>query len=208
MKESHTKEQEWRKKRTPAKIAYWNSMKGRNKKHGMVGTRFYKAYENIKTRCNSKKHKNYRNYGGRGILCLWDDFESFKRDMYESYLVHVKNNGEHDTTIDRIDNNGNYFKENCKWSTRSEQQLNRRDTVMVPLLEVENALGISDSTLRRWIKELGLKDALNRAVLSQEQKIRQELLDEIINSPFSVADLCENSQEFIDYVLSLINKQS
>lgn len=96
-------------------------------KHNMSHDRFYGIYCHIVGRCNNPNNDRYLQYGGRGIKCLWQNFEDFKEDMYESYQKHFEeHNG--DTTIDRIDVNGNYCKENCRWLTNKEQQSNRRNT--------------------------------------------------------------------------------
>lgn len=83
----------------------------------------YCVWSSLRDRCNNPNNSAYKNYGGRGIwVCQeWDDFERFASDMGERPLNY---------TIDRIDNNGPYSLDNCKWSSRSEQNRNLRRNVI------------------------------------------------------------------------------
>lgn len=87
---------------------------------------FYRKYRQVLQRCGNKNSSSYKNYGGRGIKCEWESFESFEDDMYESFSEHSKIYGGRDTTLDRIDVNGNYSKNNCRWATQKEQTRNTR----------------------------------------------------------------------------------
>lgn len=106
-------------------------------KHGMTNTRFYNIYKHIYRRCNDTNNDRYNQYGGRGIKCHWKTFEEFKEDMYESYLEHF-NTHDGDTSIDRIDVNGDYCKENCRWLTNREQQANKQNTE--PIIDTDGTL--------------------------------------------------------------------
>lgn len=96
-------------------------------KHGMTNTRLFKIWEGMKSRCLNPNKKCYDRYGGRGIsVCQeWQkSFESF-RDWS------LENGYTEGLTIDRIDVNGDYCPENCKWSTPCEQALNKRNTIYI-----------------------------------------------------------------------------
>lgn len=100
-----------------------------SKKHGLSESKFYRKFRSLKQRCEVESDKSYKNYGGRGIKCEWDDFESFYSDMYKSYIKHVQKHTNKHTHLDRIDNNGNYSKDNCRWVTPKENSYNRSNTV-------------------------------------------------------------------------------
>ena len=94
------------------------------KKHWMAKSRIYRIYGAIKGRVGDKNRMNYKYYWWRWIKCLWESFEEFYKDMWESYKDHVNKYWEKNTTIDRIDCDWDYCKENCRWATWAEQRLN------------------------------------------------------------------------------------
>lgn len=115
-------------------------------KHGKCGTSIYRRYNHMKDRCYNKNNKDYKDYGGRGItICKeWlDDFMTFY-DWSTS-------NGYNDTlTIDRIDVNGNYEPNNCRWVDMKQQSRNRRSNRLF-------TINGETRCLMEWCEILGLK---------------------------------------------------
>lgn len=137
------------------------------KKHGMLNTRTYKTWRAVLDRCTNPNTTQFHRYGGRGITVCerWKDFRFFFEDMGE------RPSG---MSLDRIDNDKGYFKENCRWSTPKEQSRNRGDNRILDtklgkfcLVEAAEKYGIKYKTLHmRLNRGWSLEDALNKPVRS------------------------------------------
>lgn len=88
--------------------------------HGLSKGRLYKRWGYMKTRCNNKNNKEYHNYGDRWInVCeRWGKFENFYEDMKDGFKIEL--------TLDRVDNEKGYSKENCRWISQKENSNNTR----------------------------------------------------------------------------------
>lgn len=140
-----------------------------NQTHGLSYSSVYHVWSHIKSRCFDLKHKQYKDYGGRGIkmYSAWiDNFQAFYD--YVSKLEHFGENG---YTLDRINNDGNYEPGNLKFSTKSEQARNRRVTIFVEyngekmtLVDAAEKSGISYQTLASRLKSGDTGERLFRPV--------------------------------------------
>jgi hypothetical protein len=115
----------------------------RRAKHGMYNTKVYRQYQGVLQRCYNPNNSRYARYGGRGITVCeqWrNSFEQFYKDMGDS---------PEGTTLDRIDNDGNYEPSNCRWATPQEQSNNTHTNV---LIEHDG----KTMTIADWARHLGL----------------------------------------------------
>ncbi len=106
-------------------------------------------YKGILQRSSGSLRKDSKYYKEKGIKCMWKNYQEFKKDMYNSYLKHLKKFGKKNTSIDRIDSNRNYCKENCRWATWIEQENNRKNNVFYRFKN--NSL-----TLAEWARKTGI----------------------------------------------------
>lgn len=125
-----------------------------------------KTWSNMMNRCYRKKNPNYKNYGGRGITVCdeWHDLAVFVKWAYENGYRKDAPRGAY--TIDRIDVDGNYEPDNCRWITMKEQHNNTRSNIYLNAYGVTgtasqwaNILNIHPTTVAGWVHRYGLEKA-------------------------------------------------
>lgn len=105
-------------------------------------TRLYQIWKGIKQRCYNPNRKEYKNYGARGIIMCKD----WKNNYTKFYNWAISNGYNNRLTIERINNNGNYEPNNCKWITLSDQTQNKRNNIIL------SAFGTT-KTCKSWSKD-------------------------------------------------------
>ena len=116
----------------------------RHTTHGMSNTRLFRIWCGMKERCNNPNNTRYENYGGRGISVYedWKDFLKFKEWA-------EKRGYSDELSIDRIDVNGNYCPDNCRWIPMIEQSNNRTNSVYI-------TINNKRATVADWQRKTGL----------------------------------------------------
>ena len=113
--------------------------------HGKSGTRLHHIWKGMYERCYCENHQQFKDYGGRGIIIC----DEWKNDFNSFYEWALNNGYQEDLTIDRVNNDGNYEPENCKWSTRKEQCNNQRTNRLLTYND-------KTQTVSQWAEEVGL----------------------------------------------------
>lgn len=116
----------------------------RQRTHGLSASQEYHVWSSMRNRCSNPKDSDYPNYGQRGIYVCpeWESFEQFISDMGR------RPSPKH--SIDRIDNDGPYSPENCRWATKAEQTMNKQRPVRTVTHNGRTA------TIADWARETGL----------------------------------------------------
>lgn len=118
---------------------------------------FYNRWQSMRTRTTNKNYEHYKDYGGRGINS--DEFKffiDFYDAMYDSFVECSLMWGENNTSLERIDVNGNYCKENCTWVHIDDQKGNQRKTVNFIAKNRELGIEVSGKNLTKFCREYGL----------------------------------------------------
>lgn len=183
-----------------------NDKKGRNHKHGYNGHPIYKKWKQMRYRCNNPESDRYKNYGGRGIkVCeRWDDFQSFYDDMAPTWWEGA--------SLDRIDVDGDYTPNNCRWIEPEEQAKNKTTTLYVTfegekrrLIDVceadlvPNSYGTIKSRLKMgWSEEDALWKDVEDNMSSGEKAIKEWLIEQGIKYEYNKTfDDCRNKQYLV-----------
>lgn len=130
--------------------------------HGQTKHPLYFTWVSMLRRCYNPKHKHFESYGGRGITVSKErhDINTFITDMHPSHREGL--------SLDRVDNNAPYCKENCKWSTATEQGSNKRNNTLV---EIEGEI----ATFAQWRRRIGISKATVQKRVNRGMSLRDAL---------------------------------
>jgi len=150
-----------------------------------IPERLQQTYSNMKGRCYNPKTNGYKYYGGKGITVC----DEWLKDSKKFYTWALNNGYEDNLTIDRIENDGNYEPDNCRWATHKEQQNNKTNTIYI---EYDNEI----KPLTQWSEETGIK---SYTIKNRSEKGKDILEDQHfikINMEGEIKTMKELSEEY------------
>ncbi len=136
--------------------------KEKSTKHNLCNTSTYNTWEGMIQRCTNHNATRYISYGEKGITVCdkWLSFEGFYEDMGLRPIG---------TTLDRVDNNSGYYKENCRWATKQQQDNNRSSNINITYQN-------KTQTLMQWSRELGINwNTLHSRIVKSKWEITKAL---------------------------------
>ncbi len=153
-------------------VKYQDPEKTKRARDGRAGHKLQQTYWSMITRCTNPKSISFKNYGERGIQVdsRWlgiDGFSTFVEDMGDRPDGH---------TLDRIDVNGNYCKENCRWASRVDQYAGRRDAsshIGVVWNKQKNKWQ-ARITRNHTIKHIGFFHSIDAAISARDKTLKME----------------------------------
>jgi hypothetical protein len=112
----------------------------------------------MNSRCTDPNNNRYKNYGARGIKVLWVTYREYERDMFSSWQEGLQ--------IDRIDVNGDYSKENCRWVTAAQNAQNRTNSKLnlAQVAEIKKRFGAGAAYQESLAKEFGVSSRMIRYI--------------------------------------------
>jgi len=138
----------------------------RRKWKNKSGTKLYFTWRNMMRRCFDKKDENFNKYGGRGISVCdeWKSYDNFANDMKSSFVEGL--------TLDRVNVNRGYCKENCRWASVKQQQNNKTININIWNNGVVK-------TISEWAEYLNLTDAQLKTVYKRHNKYKATTFEEL-----------------------------
>ena len=159
-----------------------------NEKHSFAHKeKLYCVWKSMRERCKNSRCKSYKNYGGRGIKVCdeWDNnYLSFRNWAFANgYIEYTLPNGQNELTIDRINVNGNYEPNNCRWITNAEQAKNKRHPRIKIIEKVcpicNNIFNVGSGKKRQKTcsKECGIKKRILDNLIKTQNAYKKECLE-------------------------------
>lgn len=140
-------------------------------------TRFYRIWKSMTKRCRGTGTVEDKYYVDKGIIVSeeWKIFLNFYNDMHGSYSQHVKEHGVVNTSIDRINVDGNYCKENCRWATMKIQANNRSNNILIE----HNG---ETKTLSEWAEQYNREYSIAQSQYKKSHNFEKSFIDEVSTS--------------------------